>query len=135
MAKTSYLQRLAARKQSAAFDTFLGNYRQLNGCPVTATLQVLGGKWKPVLLYCISHDVNRFGELLNLLEGISKKVLTEQLRELERDGILTRTVYEQLPARVDYRLTKNGQTLLPLVEVMCRWGLEQFPRLAPALAI
>jgi DNA-binding HxlR family transcriptional regulator len=95
-------------------------------------MQALGGKWKPVLLYCISHDVNRFGELLNLLEGVSKKVLTEQLRELEHDGVLTRTVYDQLPARMHYHLTEDGQTLLPLVEVMCRWGMEQFPRLSPA---
>ena len=120
-----YLHRLAHQKKSSAFDEFLANYQQIKGCPVTATMQVVGGKWKPAILYSIDRDVNRFGELLRIIENISKKVLTDQLRELEKDGILVRTVFDQRPARVEYSLTELGTTLMPIIEVMCDWGLRR----------
>lgn len=88
----------------------------------------MGGKWKPVILYLIVHEVNRFGELLRVIDGISKKVLTQQLRELEADQLIHRQVYEQLPAKVEYRLTEEGKILLPILEVMCQWGLKQSPK-------
>ena len=125
MDQNRYLQRLEKQKNSPAFTEFLAHYRQINGCPVTATMDVIGGKWKPVILYMIDHEVNRFGQLFQLIGGISKKMLTQQLRELEADGLIDRKVYEQLPAKVEYRLSQEGLTLRPILEVMCGWGLRQ----------
>lgn len=121
----SYLQRLEKEKNSPAFTEFLAHYHQSKGCPVTRTLRVIGGKWKPILLYMIDHDVNRFGQLHQLIGSISKKMLAQQLRELEADRLLDRKVYEQLPAKVEYRLSEQGLTLRPIWEAMCTWGLEQ----------
>lgn len=126
--RINYLQELETRKRSPAFDEFMAQYRQINGCPVTATVRIVGGKWKPIILYMITHDVNRFGELLAIVEGISRKVLTEQLRELETDGIIYREVLREKPLKVAYGLTDKGQTLLPTLDRMCEWGLTQTPR-------
>ncbi len=92
-------------------------------CPVTHCLQVVGGKWKPVILFCIAGGVDRFGVMLRAIPGITKQMLTQQLRELEQDGILRRTVHPVVPPKVDYDLTARGQTLLPLIGVMRDWGL------------
>ncbi|MCE3008103.1 MAG: helix-turn-helix transcriptional regulator [Bacteroidetes bacterium] len=118
------------KEKSPAYAELIQNYTRFDTCPVTATLAVIGGKWKPIILYLISHDVNRFGELLKMVDGISKKVLTAQLRELERDGILHRKVYAEIPPRVEYSITAKGLTLRPILIAMREWGLENLEGLA-----
>ena len=93
-------------------------------CPVTYCVGVIGGKWKPIILYLISHDVNRFGEMRKMIDGISKKMLSSQLRELERDHIIRREVYPEVPLRVEYFITEKGRTLRPLIISMREWGLN-----------
>ncbi|MEM7183051.1 MAG: helix-turn-helix domain-containing protein [Spirochaetota bacterium] len=93
-----------------------------NNCPVTFCLSRIGGKWKPIILYLLSKGVNRFGILQRAIEGISKQMLTQQLRELEKDAIITRTVYPQVPPKVEYFLTDYGKSLLPVINSMKRWG-------------
>ena len=97
-------------------------------CPVTYCLNIIGGKWKPILLFLISHDVNRFGQLKRKISGISKQVLTKQLRELEEDQIIHREVFEELPLRVEYTLTARGKTLLPIIQAMRDWGEMQLDK-------
>ena len=91
-------------------------------CPVTRCLGVVGGKWKPVILFCISNGVDRFGVMSRAIPGITKQMLTQQLRELEADGVLSRTVHPVVPPRVDYALTDRGRSLLPVIEAMRAWG-------------
>lgn len=91
-------------------------------CPVTRCLSVIGGKWKPVILFCIANGIDRFGAMQRSIEGITKQMLTKQLRELEADGLLTRTVYAEVPPRVDYALTDIGRSVLPIIENMKAWG-------------
>lgn len=95
------------------------------GCPVTRTLQVIGGKWKPVILFCVLHGVNRFGAMQRAIPNVTKQMLTQQLRELEADGILHREIFPEVPPRVEYSLTPHGQSLLPVVEAMRAWGAQQ----------
>lgn len=85
-------------------------------------MSVIGGKWKPVILYLVTKDVNRFGVLQRAITGISKQMLTKQLRELERDGILHRQVFAEVPPRVLYSLTAKGKSVLPVVKAMSAWG-------------
>jgi DNA-binding HxlR family transcriptional regulator len=93
-------------------------------CPVRTTMEVIGGKWKPVILYYIKIEgVGRFGELQRYLPNITKKMLTQQLRELERDGIVNRKVYQQVPPKVEYSLTVYGKTLGPILQSMAAWGI------------
>ena len=82
----------------------------------------IGGKWKPVILYLVQKDCNRFGMLQKAIAGVSKQMLTAQLRELEQDGILDRTIYAEIPPRVEYKITKLGRTLFPIIESMREWG-------------
>src|SRR6516164_6675488 len=91
-------------------------------CPAEITLAVIGGRWKVLILYQLFQGVKRFSELSRALDGITQKMLTQQLREMERDGIVRRTVYPQVPPKVEYSLTPRGQTLRPVVNAMCRWG-------------
>ena len=94
-------------------------------CPVTYCLNVIGGKWKPLILFLVSHNINRFGQLQRNIEGISKQMLTKQLRELEQDDILHRQVFAEIPPRVEYTLTDHGKTLLPVIQAMRDWGESQ----------
>ena len=94
-------------------------------CPAEVTLAVIGGRWKVLILYQLFQGVKRFSELARALPGITQKMLTQQLREMERDGIVLRTVYPQVPPKVEYSLTPRGQTLRPVVNAMCRWGAQQ----------
>ena len=94
-------------------------------CPVTYCLNVIGGKWKPIILFLVSHNVNRFGQLQRNINGISKQMLTKQLRELEQDGIINRQVFAEVPPRVEYTLTPHGKTLLPVIQAMRAWGESQ----------
>ena len=99
------------------------SFLQIGTCPVAATIHVIGGKWKVIILYLISYEINRFGQLHKLIEGISKKILTDQLRELEGDGLISRKVFAEVPPRVEYRLTEKGYTLRPIIFSMRDWGL------------
>jgi DNA-binding HxlR family transcriptional regulator len=94
-------------------------------CPAEITLEVIGGRWKVLILYQLFQGVKRFSQLQRELDGITQKMLTQQLREMERDGIVQRTVYPQVPPKVEYRLTPRGETLRPVVNAMCKWGLRQ----------
>ena len=96
----------------------------LENCPVTATMGVIGGKWKLLILHLIKNDITRFGKMSMMLKDISKQMLTTQLRELERDGIIQRMIYPEIPPRVEYSLTEKGNALLPIIEMMKDWGLE-----------
>lgn len=91
-------------------------------CPITATLNVIGGRWKVLILYNLQDQTVRFGELKRMMPGITQKMLTQQLRELEQDGIIHRKVYPEVPPKVEYSLTEFGETLKPVMDVMCRWG-------------
>ena len=91
-------------------------------CPVSHCLGMIGGKWKPLILFCILNQVNRFGAMQRAIPEISKQMLTQQLRELESDGLLSRTVFAQVPPRVDYALTARGQSILSVIKAMKRWG-------------
>lgn len=91
-------------------------------CPVTITLRVIGGRWKPLILFHLFQDVKRFSELQHALGRVSQKVLTQQLRELERDGIVRREVFPQIPPKVEYSLTAMGWSLKPVVQQMSQWG-------------
>jgi DNA-binding HxlR family transcriptional regulator len=83
---------------------------------------VFGGKWRPLILLHLIPRKRHFGELLRLIPDISKKVLTEQLRELEREGIITRTVLGKVPAKVEYALSAYGSSTIPILDSMCKWG-------------
>lgn len=96
----------------------------LVNCPVTATMDIIGGKWKILILYLISNDINRFGRLSMLLKEISKQMLTTQLRDLERDGIITRVIYPEIPPRVEYFLTEKGKELGPVFAALREWGFK-----------
>lgn len=93
-------------------------------CPVTATLQLVGGKWKPIILYCLRSEKRRFGEISARIPDLSRKVLTEQLKELEKDGLVTRKQYKEIPPRVEYELTELGKSLRPVLNEMEKWGME-----------
>lgn len=96
------------------------NYNQ---CPIMRTLEVIGGKWKPIVLHYLAEEPRRAGELMRLVPQASGKVLTQHLRELERDGIILRTVHSQVPPRVDYSLSERGRTLQSVLDAMCAWGV------------
>jgi DNA-binding HxlR family transcriptional regulator len=94
------------------------------GCPVQATSNVLAGKWKVLIVWHLSFGQCRFAEIRDLLPGVSEKVLTAQLRELERDGVIRRVAAEVVPRRVDYVLSDAGEELVPVMEAMCTWGTK-----------
>jgi DNA-binding HxlR family transcriptional regulator len=96
----------------------------VQNCPVTATMSVIGGKWKILIVFLICNQINRFGKMSMVLKEISKQMLTTQLRELENDGILERKIYSEIPPRVEYSLTDKGRALLPIIESMKVWGDE-----------
>ena len=92
-------------------------------CPVEVTLAVIGGKWKPLILWHLYEGgVRRFLELQRLIPGITRKMLTQHLRDLERDGVVARQIFDEMPLRVEYSLTKYGRTLRPLMRVLSDWG-------------
>ena len=93
-------------------------------CPVEATLAVIGGKWKPLILWEIGNGVMRFSGLQKSLPGVNAKMLTKHLRELEEDGVIRRKVYPEVPPRVEYSITPFGLTLLPVLRSLCDWGVQ-----------
>lgn len=96
--------------------------KDVERCPVTATMGVIGGKWKLLILHLIYNDVNRFGKMSMMLRDISKQMLTTQLRELENDGIIERKIYPEIPPRVEYSMTEKGKSLLPIIHLLRDWG-------------
>ena len=97
---------------------------ELPACPVATTVQLIGSKWKLLILRNLLARPWRFNELKKNLEGISQKVLTDSLRSLEEDGIVTRTVYPEVPPRVEYSLSELGNSMRPIIRAMEQWGLE-----------
>jgi DNA-binding HxlR family transcriptional regulator len=91
-------------------------------CPVKLTASIIGGKWKPPLLFYLEGKTRRFCELKRLIPGLTKKMLTQHLRELERDGIVHRKVYAEVPPHVEYSLTRHGESLKPILKLMSAWG-------------
>jgi DNA-binding HxlR family transcriptional regulator len=91
-------------------------------CPAEITLAMIGGRWKIPLIFHLMLGTRRFSELARALNGVTQKMLTQQLREMERDGLVARRVYAQVPPRVEYSLTDLGASLRPVVDAMCRWG-------------
>jgi DNA-binding HxlR family transcriptional regulator len=109
---------------SKRFDNMVEQIEKYGGCPVSATLKVIGGKWKSLILYFVSVDVNRFGQLQRMMPGCSKRMMTTQLRELEADGIINRKVYAEVPPKVEYTLTEKGESLRPLFQMLSQWGVN-----------
>lgn len=93
-------------------------------CPVEACFEVIGGKWKGVIVYHLLSGTKRFNDLRRLLPGVTQRMLTRQLREMEADGIVERTVFPEVPPRVEYSLTALGRTLEPIILVLRAWGVE-----------
>jgi DNA-binding HxlR family transcriptional regulator len=92
-------------------------------CSVELTLQVIGGKWKPIIIYRLGQDGTlRFSEMKRAIPNITQKMLTQQLRELESDGVVHRKVYPQVPPKVEYSLTEMGKTVMPVISSLCEWG-------------
>jgi DNA-binding HxlR family transcriptional regulator len=102
-------------------------------CAVAATVAMVGGKWKTSILLYLKDGTMRFGELQRAV-AVSQKVLTQQLKELEQDGIIRRQVYAEVPPRVEYSLSPYGQTLQPVLEALYSWGLQHYTRAYPACA-
>lgn len=96
--------------------------RELPACPVETTLTLIGDKWKVLILRDLMAGTKRFGELRKSIGHVTQKVLTAQLREMERSGLLTRKVYAEVPPRVEYTLTETGYSLKPILDAMYRWG-------------
>lgn len=93
-------------------------------CPVERTLEVIGGRWKVLILRELFPGVKRFGQLHRALQGITQKMLTQQLREMEEDGIIHREVYLQVPPKVEYSITPLGESLKPIIDSMHEWGIR-----------
>ena len=94
------------------------------GCPVEATIAVVGGKWKCIILYHLLNSTKRFNELRRLMPDVTQRMLTRQLRELEDDKIIHREVYPEVPPKVEYSVTEFGRTLEPVMKVLQDWGSE-----------
>ena len=95
----------------------------IKSTPFGYTISIIGGKWKMIIMFwLVEYEVLRYGELKRSIGQISDKILNNQLKELEKDGIIIRKEYSQIPPRVEYRLSKRGLSLMPILEEMCKWG-------------
>jgi len=98
-------------------------------CPVEACLEVIGGKWKAVILFHLLSGTKRFNELRRLLPKVTQRMLTRQLRELEQDGLVEREIYPQVPPKVEYSLSEFGETVEPILRILQQWGVEYLDRI------
>lgn len=103
-------------------------------CGLDATLRVIAGKWKPLIIYFLVQGPNRYGALKRAVRGVSDKMLIQQLKELEADGIVLRRDYREVPPRVDYTLTPLGHSLAQALAPLCNWGSENMAEVARILA-
>lgn len=94
-------------------------------CPVEVTMALISGKWKSLILWHLHEKPVRYKELERIVPGVSQKMLTQQLKEMEADGLLVRTVYPEVPPRVEYELTELGHSVFPILETMHNWAVEK----------
>jgi len=99
------------------------NHKQTQYCPVSVTQNILMGKWKLAILWILSQKTRRFNELQRLMPKVSRGVLTQQLRELERDSLVHREVYKEVPPKVEYSLTETGKSFIPVMMKIMEWGV------------
>jgi len=104
------------------------------GCGLNATLRIISGKWKPLVLFFLRGGPKRYGELKRLIPGVSDKVLIQQLKDLEADHVLARNDYKEVPPRVDYTLTPLGRSLADAIVPLCTWGTENAAEMASIFA-
>lgn len=97
-------------------------HERYSNCPVEAALDIIGGKWKSIILFRVLEETRRFNELRRMLPNITQRTLTNQLRELERDGLLQRSVYAEVPPKVEYSITDFGRTLEPVLVALKEWA-------------
>jgi len=107
-------------------------YQEATQCPITATIDVVGGKWKPVIIYVLMDGTLRFGEIHRIIPGMALKVLSRQLKELEQDGIITRKVFAEVPPRVEYALSEKGESLRDIMLLLSEWSKEHLLQAMPA---
>ena len=100
-----------------------------NSCTLVHTMNIIGNKWKPIIIYLLSNGSLRFGKLNALIPTISKKVLTNQLKELESDGLLLRQSFAEIPPRVEYSLTEKALGLLPVLKQLSDWANHSYPEI------
>ena len=100
------------------------NCNNSTGCPITATMEVIGGKWKPIILYHLTFGTRRFGEISARIPNISRKVLTQHLKELEKDGLISRRQFKEIPPRVEYSLTEKSVSLKAVFHEIAEWGIK-----------
>jgi DNA-binding HxlR family transcriptional regulator len=105
-----------------------------SGCGLNATLRIISGKWKPLVLFFLRDGPKRYGELRRLIPGVSDKVLIQQLKDLQADRVLARTDYKEVPPRVDYTLTPLGRSLAEAIVPLCTWGTENGAQMASIFA-
>lgn len=98
---------------------------------MTYCLNIIGGKWKPVIIYLLRKNANRFSILQKAIPDISKQMLVNQLREQESDGIIGRTIFPEIPPRVEYNISELGQTLFPIIDAMSEWGMARMDNASP----
>lgn len=99
-------------------------HKTYSDCPIEASMDFIGGKWKASLLFALLEERRRFGELQKLFPKMTQRTLTRQLRDLETDGLIGREVFAEVPPRVEYRLLEKGRALQPALQVMFDWGLD-----------
>lgn len=100
-----------------------------NACTLVHTMNIIGNKWKPIIIYLLSNGPLRFGKLYALIPTISKKVLSNQLKELEEDGLLLRESFSEVPPRVEYSLTLKAKGLLPILRSLSDWATTSYPNM------
>ena len=101
---------------------------ETHNCPIKPAIDIIGGKWKVIILYQLRGRVLRFGELKKGIPGITSKMLTQQLREMEQDRLVTRKVYAEVPPRVEYKATESADELGPILDMLCEWGIRRQTR-------
>ncbi len=99
-------------------------YQSANECPIAASIDVIGGKWKPIIIWLLMQESRRFGELHRSIPGIALKVLSRHLKELESDGIVNRKAFAEVPPRVEYSLTVKGRSLTDIMKALANWSNE-----------